>query len=229
MLKYIIKVAYRSLGLRDDHISTFLPYQPLLLTILNLTKTGCNTYAKLLKKKHNLNQTQVKSETKWHRELGCTFGVDFWNQTYILNSSIRYENKLRWFQYQINRNSLFTNYRVNKFKRYISPLCSFCSHVAGAPQHNELISHLFFECEIVLQLWQQVIGWLVSLDIRLDLDRTKIIFGIHTESSRSVRNYVILTVKYYIWRSKFQNIALSLKDYQIFLKMKLEDLKNACF
>ena len=133
------------------------------------------------------------------------------------------------FQYQINRNSLFTNYRVNKFKRYISPLCSFCSHVAGAPQHNELISHLFFECEIVLQLWQQVTGWLESLDIRLDLDRTKIIFGIHTESSRSVRNYVILTVKYYIWRSKFQNIALSLKDYQIFLKMKLEDLKNACF
>ena len=38
-IKYIIKLAFRSLGLKDDHgICTFLPSQPLLIHILNLSK-----------------------------------------------------------------------------------------------------------------------------------------------------------------------------------------------
>ena len=125
-LKYIIKVAFRKLGLGDDdNICNFLPYQPLLLNILNLTKSGCTAYRKLLKKKSNLSRSQTKSEGKWHLELGSIFGIDFWNKTYSLTANIRHENRLRWFQYQINRNSLFTNYRINKFKNHISPLCSF--------------------------------------------------------------------------------------------------------
>ena len=162
-------------------------------------------------------------------ELGCTYGIDFWLKTYSLTANIKNDNRLRWFQYQINRNSLFTNYRVNKFKNYISPLCSFCSHLVDAPQSNELISHIFFECDFVLQLWQQVRGWLGGFNIGLELDRTKLLFGIHSENSQSIKNFVILTVKYYIWRSKFQNTALTLNGYQDFLKNKLDDHKNACF
>ena len=87
-LKYIIKLSYKSLGLHHDHnICTFLPAQPLLLSILRLTKKGCNIYSKLLKKKSNLNRTQTKSESKWHRELDCTFGIEFWNSTYSLAAS----------------------------------------------------------------------------------------------------------------------------------------------
>ena len=51
----------------------------------------------------------------------------------------------------------------------------------------------------------------------------------YSENSQSIKNFVILTVKYYIWRSKFQNIALTLNSYQDFLKNKLDDHKNACF
>ena len=229
-LKYIIKISYRNLGLRDDHnICTFLPSQPLLLAILNLTKTGCSAYNRLLNKKSNLHRIQPKSENKWHMELGRSYGIDFWLKTYSLAASIKNDNKLRWFQYQINRNSLFTNYRVNKFKNHISPLCSFCSHLVGAPQSNELISHIFFECDFVLQLWQQVRGWLGGFNIGLELNRTILLFGIHSENSQSIKNFIILTVKYYIWRSKFQNIALTLNGYQDFLKNKLDDHKNACF
>ena len=230
-IKYIIKLAYRNLGLRDDHnISTILPFQPLLIHILNLTKSGCVAYSKLLRKKNNLNRNQTKSESKWHLELGCTFGVEFWNKTYSLTAGIKHENKLRWFQYQINRNSLFTNYRVNKFKNYISPLCTFCSHLTQPPHHPphpEIISHLFFDCNFALQLWQEVRGWLASLNIGLELNRTKLLFGVQNECSLSIRNFVILTVKYYIWKTKFQNRPLSLYDYQHYLKSKLEDQKNA--
>ena len=232
-LKYIIKLSYKNLGLKDDNTTyIFLPTQPLLLNVLNLTKSGCSAYRKLLRKKSNLNRSQTKSENKWHLELNCRFGVDFWNKTYSLAASIKHENRLRWFQYQINRNSLFTNYRVHKFKNHISPLCTFCSqadHTPLLPPKPELISHIFFECDYVLQLWQQVRGWLRTLQTELELNRTKLLFGVQNENSLSVRNFIILTVKYYIWKEKFQNKTLSLNNYQHYLKNKLEDHKNACF
>ena len=215
------------MGLRNESIFVTLPSQPLLISILNLTKTGCGAYNRLLDKKSNLNRPQTKSEGKWHIELQCTFSIEFWNKTYTLAANIKNDNRLRWFQYQINRNSLFTNYRVNKFKNHISPLCIFCSHFAGVPHHNELVSHLFFECDFVLALWQQVRGWLETLDIGLELNRAQLLFGIHVENSQSVKNFIIITVKHYIWKTKFQSTALSLNEYQNFLKIKLDDIKNA--
>ena len=35
---------------------------------------------------------------------------------------------MKFLQYQINRNSLFTNYRVNKFKSHKSPNCTLCQN-----------------------------------------------------------------------------------------------------
>ena len=101
--------------------------------------------------------------------------------------------------------------------------------MSDCTSESELVSHIFFECDFVLNLWQQVRSWLGSLEISLELNRTKLLFGLHNESSLSVGNFVILTVKYYIWRTKFQNRALSLIDYQQYLENKLEDHKNACF
>ena len=124
-IHYIIKNARRNLGLQVDISSEIvLPFQPLLMNIVNLTKTGCSVYYRMLRKKTNLKTTLSARENKWHLELGCTFGVDFWNRTYSLVSKIKFENK--YLQYQINRNSLFTNYRVSKFQRHISPYCRFC-------------------------------------------------------------------------------------------------------
>ena len=120
-LKYIIKTAFANLGLRNENNNIFvhLPTQPLLIAILNLTKSGCSTYSKLIRKKSNLSRTQYKSERKWHIELGCTFSIEHWNKTYYLAAKIQNENKLRWFQYQINRNSLFTN-RQAQLKPHIN-------------------------------------------------------------------------------------------------------------
>ena len=92
-----------------------------------------------------------------------------------------------------------------------------------------LVSHLFFECDSVLNLWQQIRDWLGTLEINLELNRTKLLFGIQEEGSLSVRNFIILTVKYFIWKTKFQNKGLTLIDYQHNLKNKLEEHKNACF
>ena len=223
---YIFRMARGTLGLGRES-TTFYPTQPLLINIANLTKKGCNVYTRLISKKSNLQRNHSDREQKWHRELDCTFGTVFWDKCYSLTASIKNENRMKWLQFQINRNCLFTNYKVNKFKPAISPACSFCSHLEEPPP-PEITSHLFFECDFVLQLWQDVHGWLATFNINLPLNRTQLLFGIHEQSSNSVENFIIFFTKYYIWKTKFTTKTLLIDSFKHFLKYKLDDLKDAC-
>ena len=115
--QYIIKTATRSLGIQENiGMATLQPFQPLLISLVNSVKKGCNFYYRCIRKKVNLSTNLAVRENRWHNELNSTFGIDFWNSTYNLTSTIKNENKMKWFQFQINRNCLFTNYKVNKFK-----------------------------------------------------------------------------------------------------------------
>ena len=132
---------------------------------------------------------------------------------------------IRWSGYQINRNSLFTNYRVTKFKPNISPLCSLCLANENFPRF-ELISHLFYDCDFVLNMWQSIKTWLATLDIILPLDRAKLLFGIHNEQCNSTLNYIILCAKNCIWKAKFTTKDVSLENFQKYLYYKLTDKKK---
>ena len=228
-LKYIIRVACRKLGLVDNFsVSTTHPHQPLLIKIATMVKKGCNVYYKFLRKHVNLGTTLAVREGRWHNELDCIFGANYWNKIYSLTAGIKNENKMKYLQFQINRNSLFTNYKVNKFKNHISPNCTFCE-LAGVDQPAlELVSHVFYTCEFVLNIWVEVKNWLRLLNIDLPLDKNVLIFGCQDQGSNSVLNYVILCVKYFIWKTKLQCQQLSFRALQSFLKNKIEDLKNAC-
>ena len=92
-LHHIFKNALRNFGLGDNHIpTTFLPAQPLLINILNMTKKGCNLYCRFLTKKSKLDNPNVASEIKWHNELACQFSLDFWSKTYSMTAAIKNEN-----------------------------------------------------------------------------------------------------------------------------------------
>ena len=203
----------------------YYPSQPLLISIANLTRTGCSAYYKLLRKKKNLSNSTSIREAKWHTELGCIFGIEFWGRTYTLISNLKYENKMKWLQFQINRNSLFTNYKVNKFKPGISPLCSFCRHHENFPR-SELVSHLFYECDYVQNLWLSIKTWLAPLNTVFPLERAKLLFGIHSEPCNSVLNYTILCAKSYIWKAKFTTKDLTLESFQKYFYLKLISIKN---
>ena len=228
--KYIIQSTRRSLGIADHtDIKTFFPYQPLLIKIANSVKKGCSLYYKLIRKQKNLKINLSERENRWHVELDTHFGIDFWNKVYALNSSIKNENKLKYLQFQINRNNLFTNYKVNKFKENISPFCNFCSYNDGSTDlHLEVVSHLFHDCRLVQKLWREIGTWLMGFDLQISVDKKVLLFGKIDQSSSSIENVLILTTKYYIWITRCQNAELNFIAYKRFLKSKLEDLKNAC-
>ena len=198
-----------------------------MIGIANLVQKGCNVYYKILRKKINLNTPLTVREEKWHNELNCTFSIDFWNQTYILTSKIKNDNKFKYLQFQINRNSLFTNYRVNKFKNDIPPHCTFCSGPENLNPPLEKIAHLFYDCNISQNLWIEIENWLRGQNIDIPRDRKIILFGFHDQPINSLTNYIILCVKYFIWKSKFKSQELHLRAFQYFLRGKLDNLKNA--
>ena len=166
-------------------------------------------------------------EEKWQRELGCTFHINFWTSLYKHTANIGHDNRMKWLQYQINRNSLFTNYKVHKFNPQVSPMCTFCLQEDSNTSNLELVSHLFAGCNLVHNLWTGVGDWLGSLGLNLELDRKVLLFGIQNEPFTSVINYIILSVKYYIWFTRIKNEKPNLLAYKKYLFHELEELKNA--
>ena len=227
-LNHIIKLTLRSTGVHDNLIKNFLPSQPLLISIANSTKTGCHSYCKFLRRKNDLKSSLSVRENKWHQELDTVLGTNFWKKTYNLTANIKYGNKLKYLQFQINRNSLYTNYKVNKFKPYISPSCSYCSNNSETINpESELVSHLFWSCVHVAGFWHDLQAWLATLDTILPIEKLKILFGIHEESASSVSNFIILNAKQFIWRTKFGSKKLEIPLFQKYFYSKLIDLRNA--
>ena len=220
-LHYIVSSAIRSLGIVEYKLPRLeLPQQPIIANIATLTVKGCNAYYKLLRKNKNLVNNNRLREEKWHLELGSVYGVDYWNKIYSFTKNIKNDNYVKWLQYQIVRNSLFTNYRVNKINNNISPLCSACLVV-------EKVSHVFWSCERVMNFWKLLANWLEGFDIKFPLTNKTILFGFLKEPPDSKINFSILIAKSYVWKSKFKNTQISIIGFQKYFKTKLDDLKHS--
>ena len=220
-IKYIIKSSLEKLGLQPERLPVVeLPYQPLLVNVATITLTGCSSYYKLIRKKQNLTFSQSEREAKWHLELNKTYGVPFWNKCYSSTANIKNDNKIKWMQYQIVRNSQFTNYRVHKFKPNVSPLCYYCG------EFDEKLSHLYFLCGKVRDLWLEIKNFLAQFSINIPLDITTIIFGYGKEPPESKINFAILVAKRYIWTNKFNTTPLSFNAFKNVFKSKLTELKD---
>ena len=82
-------------------------------------------------------------------------------------------------------------------------------------------------CCTVKTLWQEVAAWLGSLDVRLTLDHRILLFGHPDQPSDSILNYVILSVKYFIWISKQKDQNINTTTFKKYFYHKLFELKNA--
>ena len=143
-LRYIITSTIRSVGVQeDDLLEQYAPSQPLIFNTALSCKKGCSTYYKILSKKSILNNKIHEREATWHQNLGGILSVGFWENTYKMAANLRFENKMKWLQFQINRGSLKTNYIVSHFLQCVSPLCHYCQ------EENERIEHLFYSCRVV--------------------------------------------------------------------------------
>ena len=104
-------------------------------------------------------------------------------------------SKLKWFQFRIIHRILGTNALLFKMGIKESALCDMC--------HAELetISHIFTECTVTNQFWQQLFHWFRTIfDIPLNPEKHEILFGIDNDTY-FVR-ITILLGKFHIFKRK---------------------------
>jgi len=107
--------------------------------------------------------------------------------------------KLRSFQFKINHNIIFTNEKLHRIGIKDSPNCSFCN------SHIETLPHLFAECEIIKNIWENIINDLLPPYGIRNLTTENILLGIILkEKQNNIINHIILEAKYYIYVCKLE-------------------------
>ena len=107
------------------------PQLPFFISAVLLSNKGCHSYSMVAQEEQFLKNKIWKRDEKWH-------SIDFWKSARRLCSQISIDNKLKWLQYQILRNSLQTNHIVSHLITSVSSQCQYCNR-----------SHLFWSCEVV--------------------------------------------------------------------------------
>ena len=192
------------------NISITRPSRPFWHHFFTLTPKGCRGWTRLLRL-FKADNIRIR-EQRWDQKLNKNLGPIFWDRTYRNLTNIRYNNRLKYFQFQINRDCLKTNNVISHFIENQSDLCTFCN------LYREDTLHLLWSCQIVQDFYSSLIPFFNALQIPWPPDsREKFLFGNYKESFLSINEYLYLQLKHYIWTSRCTKSDLSI----LFFKNKL--------
>ena len=110
---------------------------------------------------------------------------------------------------------------MNHFKPDVSKVCTFCRDLNS----DELISHIFWFCPYISDLINEIIDFVNSKGIEFNPTKSEFLFGNTKVQAYSVKNFIPLVLKKYIWRSKFKTATVTMVGFKAQLKSYLCDLK----
>ena len=107
----------------------------------------------------------------------------------------------RSFQYKILNNVLYLNKKLFKFQKSTSPLCPFCK------LSDETVLHLFYECNITLNLWNELVLFFKNEFTLFDLTPQAAFLGflgfLNVDPELLlIQNHLLLIFKIYIYNSR---------------------------
>ena len=101
------------------------------------------------------------------------------------------------FQYKILHGILPTNKKLFQYKIKPSSDCDYCG------QAEESLNHLFCECDITTEIWQDVVDWLGKQVIKTEyLKDSQILLG--EPNFDPVINRILVTTKMIIFKNKVE-------------------------
>ena len=141
---------------------------------------------------------------KWAKKQDEDFMIDMEGiQKAISNiNKISILSKLRSFQYKLLCKALTTNIHLQKYKIKSTNLCSFCDI------EKETILHLFWMCQCVHRLWNEVFR-LLSIEIS-NITAVNIIYNDIMPNPRFIQNCIVLITKHFIYVSRCLERPLTL-------------------
>ena len=168
------------------------------------------------------NETKYtpSGKTKWNE----TFNISDmeWATIFKTPFIVTQDSKLQWFQTRINHYILGTNVLLNKIDPSVSDKCYFCK------RESENIEHLFWECTKVQDILIALERELDNKTITLSYNKATFIFGFFNNKKLNIaNNTIIIWIKYYIYKTKYQEGTLSINALLNFLNFNYKCLRTA--
>ena len=190
-----------------NNLRVQLPSRPFWYLFFTLSKKGCRCWSRYLRL-YKSDNIRIREEM-WEEKLGKNMGPIFWDSVYKNTKTICFNNKIKFFQYQINRGVLKTNNVLTHFVENQSNLCTFCQ------LHIETIIHLFWDCPIVNDFYNQLSVFFNSIRVTWPpVNREKFLFGNSKDGFLSLTEYTYLYLKYFIWCTRCTKNELSLAAFK---------------
>lgn len=118
--------------------------------------------------------------------------------------------KLRYFQFKILHRIVALNPYLVKAGLCDSELCFFCNG------EKETLTHVFYYCTHVSELWRDVFNWLAGFGIPRIFSKKVVLMNVTTDR---LLDKIILLVKYYIYVTKCKKLQLSFSGAVKYIKI----------
>ena len=210
-------------GIEIRDISTELPFRPGIIALFTTRAKGCKEWTKLLKYKLGITAGVRERELKWERVLGVNLSIWFWDEIHRSQKLLSFDTRLKFFQYQITRCQLQTNYIRNKYDDAVSDQCNLCN------QDTETVLHLFWNCPHTQEFIERIKNELRNVNDLYLNDWTKRTFIFSNCDKFILRpcNIMSLYMKKYIWRMRCEQRPLNHWDFINQLRITVQCIKTA--
>lgn len=191
----------------NDYIKICGPLVPSVLMVFLKSPKGTKDMYCIL----NKNDSIPSVCTKWN----VILDVDEHDMKNVFKMPfiVTKNTKLQWLQYRINHRIIATNKFLHMIKKVDNPNCSFCNN------EIETIEHLFWNCEFVQILLEQLDDWFLTNGISIPFTKQNMLLGNTEKIFRGdSQNSIFLWVKQYIYNTRYFKKDLSLHSVKEKLK-----------
>ena len=166
------------------------------------------------------NTEQIKEKwLQWEGKLNITLTMETF-QSYFKNIYIiTNHSKLRSFQYRLLLHAIVTNRNVYNSGLIESGLCTFCQNASMTTRH------LLYNCSVVQEFIKkamQEINALITYDTLVEIDIQSFLFNNVRPNPSHIFNFLILVIKYFIYKCRCAKAVLSTHA----LKEELKLIRN---
>ena len=209
-----IKAYQRKLKITIDSDSNPAERNLLNQKIFQTVKGSKMYYQLFIETKENPNFCQ-KWDEKLNREMQ-------WKYVFKKVYCIR-EIRLKWFQVRLMTRVLGTNIALYGMGIRNNNLCTFCL------EERETIEHLFTECNVTWMFLTSLKTKLIELNIvdrNFNFKDEMLLFGTMDKEVLDVFEYILIVLRYYIYKCRCEDSFPSLEVFRNYLKNKYEIEKH---
>jgi len=192
---------------------------------MNRKKKGCKRYRKMLTGEienyipHNIVKFAESTETVINLETSKKLNT-IWSNTALGNST-------RTFLFKFHNNTLGYNQSVAHFVRGHSPNCTFCDILGNQEIVPESPLHLFFECQAVENLTNDIFSWILETNTLITRHEFFTVFNRADHRKNDALNLISKILLKYYWDCKQRHCLPNFENAKTILKSEFTTL-TAC-